>query len=146
MRYRHTQKGYLVLFVIAVTAVLFAIIISQGERSPWVIGLMAFILLVLASFAALTVTIDHNELRIRLGVFRKAFRLSEIASAGAVKNRWYTGWGIRLSLWPYMWIFNVSGFDAVEIRLKNGRIYRIGTDEPKRLERAISEATAHLGR
>ena len=36
-----------------------------------------------------------------------------------------------------MCIYNVSGFDAVEIQLKNGKIYRIGTDEPKKLEQAI---------
>jgi hypothetical protein len=37
-------------------------------------------------------------------------------------------------------IFNVSGLDAVEIKMKNGKIYRIGTDEPKQLERAILQA------
>ncbi len=47
---------------------------------------------------------------------------------------WYYGWGIRGWLWPKMWIYNVSGFDAVEIKLKNGKMYRIGTDEPKKLE------------
>jgi hypothetical protein len=36
-----------------------------------------------------------------------------------------------------MWIYNVSGFDAVEIKLKNGKVYRIGTDEPKKLEQTI---------
>ncbi|MEK7656054.1 MAG: hypothetical protein AAB386_05245 [Patescibacteria group bacterium] len=38
-----------------------------------------------------------------------------------------------------MWIYNVSGFDAVEIILKNGKIYRIGTDVPKELEVAINK-------
>jgi len=36
-----------------------------------------------------------------------------------------------------MWIYNVSGFDAVEIKLKNGKTYRIGTDESQKLEQAI---------
>jgi hypothetical protein len=39
-----------------------------------------------------------------------------------------------------MWIYNVSGFDAVEITLKNGNTYRIGTDEPKELEQAILQS------
>ena len=39
-----------------------------------------------------------------------------------------------------MWIFNVSGFDAVEIKMENGKIFRIGTDEPKKLEHAILQA------
>jgi hypothetical protein len=36
-----------------------------------------------------------------------------------------------------MWIYNVSGFDAAEIILKNGRVYRIGTDDSNELETAI---------
>ena len=38
-----------------------------------------------------------------------------------------------------MWIYNVSGFDAVEIIMKNGKIYRIGTDVPEELEAAIRQ-------
>ncbi len=44
-----------------------------------------------------------------------------------------------LEMGSYMWIFNVSGFDAVEIRMKRGKIYRIGTDEPEKLETAIKQ-------
>jgi hypothetical protein len=36
-----------------------------------------------------------------------------------------------------MRIYNISGFDAVEIKLKNGKIYRIGTNEPTILEQTI---------
>jgi len=38
-----------------------------------------------------------------------------------------------------MWIFNVSGFDAIELTMKNGRIYCIGTDEPEKLEAVIKQ-------
>jgi hypothetical protein len=34
---------------------------------------------------------------------------------------------------------NVSGPHAVEIELKNGKKYRIGTDVPENLEKAIRE-------
>jgi hypothetical protein len=85
------------------------------------------------------VTIDGKYLRIKFGygIFRKRFMLNEIISARVARNHWYYGWGIRFWWWPRMLIFNVSGFDAVEIRMKNGRIYRIGTDEPEKLEYAI---------
>ncbi len=104
-------------------------------------AIMALTLLILASFTTLSVSIDENYLRIKFGygIFRKKFAVSEIASATRVKNHWYYGWGIRLWFWPRTWIFNVSGFDAVEIRMKNGKIYRIGTDEPDRLEAAIKQ-------
>jgi hypothetical protein len=45
--------------------------------------------------------------------------------------------GVRVWFWPKMWIYNVSGFDAVEIKMKDGKTYRIGTDEPEKLEQTI---------
>jgi len=102
-------------------------------------AIMALILGLLASFVALTVSIDEKYLRIKFGygVFRRKFSLEEIVSARVVRNHWYYGWGIRLWFWPHMWIYNVSGFDAVEITLRDGKIFRIGTDMPKELEAEI---------
>jgi len=60
-----------------------------------------------------------------------------------VHNHWYYGRGIKLT--PHGWLFNVSGFDAVEIQLKNGRKYRIGTDEPDALLAAIESAALDTG-
>jgi len=102
-------------------------------------SIMAFILFILASFVTLQVIIDGEYLRIKFGfgIFQKKFSLNDIMSVKTVKNHWYYGWGIRIWLWPKMWIYNVSGFDAVEIKLKNGKTYRIGTDEPQKLEQTI---------
>ncbi|MBU4512271.1 hypothetical protein KKD19_03445, partial [Patescibacteria group bacterium] len=101
--------------------------------------IIIFILFLLASFTTLDVMIDENYLRIKFGygIFRKRFILKEIISAKAVKNHWYYGWGIKYWIPSRMLIFNVSGFDAVEIRMKNNKTYRIGTDEPQKLEYAI---------
>jgi len=105
-----------------------------------VTAIMALILFILASFTTLTASIDEKYLRIKFGygIFRKKFSLNEIISAAIVTNRWYYGWGIRLRLWPKMWIYNVSGFDAVEITMKNGKKYRIGTDESEKLKTALA--------
>ncbi len=107
-----------------------------------VTSIMVLILFTLASFTTLTTSIDEKYLQIKFGygIFRKRFLLSEIESARQVKNHWYYGWGIRLWFWPYMWIYNISGFDSVEIIMKNGKAYRIGTDVPKELEAAIKQA------
>lgn len=147
-RYKHTQIGYLMLCVALAVLVLFTWLQIMARAEPpsvdsgtnfAVTALMALIVFVLASFSTLTVFIDGQFLKIRFGwgIFRKAFALSEIASVARVKNKWYYGWGIRFWLWPRCWIFNVSGFDAIELRMKNGKIYRIGTDEPAELEAAI---------
>ena len=104
-----------------------------------VTAVMALILFILASFTTLTTLIDENYLRIKFGygIFARKFALNQIASVQSVKNHWYYGWGVKVWFWPYMWIYNVSGFDAVEIIMRNGKIYRIGTDDPSELEAAI---------
>lgn len=139
--YRHTQIGRLMIFVLLAVSVLFLTVLEQANYEPFLIGVMSFILLIIISFSSLTVAIDKNNIQIKFGygIFRKKFPLSEIISAKTVRNHWYYGWGIRVWFWPRMWIFNVSGFDAVELSMKNGKIYRIGTDEPNKLLNAITE-------
>lgn len=152
--YKHTQVGHLMIAVFLIVLILFSWVHMMAVAEPpspdsgtnlLITGVMGLILLVLASFSTLTVTIDERTLRMQFGfgIFRKSFPLTEIVSAEPVKNSWYYGWGIRLWLWPKMWIFNVSGFDAIEIRMRNGSIYRIGTDVPHELHRALQRA---LGR
>lgn len=149
--YKHTQIGYLTLVVTIVVLVLFvwAHITSSTEppsvdsgTNLLVTAAMALILLILASFITLTVSIDEKYLRIKFGygIFTRMFPLNEIASVQSVKNHWYYGWGVKVWFWPYMWIYNVSGFDAIEIIMRNGKIYRIGTDAPIELEVAIKQA------
>lgn len=146
--YKHTQIGYLMLVVaLAVSAFFVWVQIIARNELPAVDSgtnllvtlIMVLVLLVVSSFITLTVSIDEKYLQIKFGygVFRKSFLLSEIVSARQVKNHWYYGWGIKVWLWPYMWIYSVSGFDAVEIIMRNGKIYRIGTDVPEELEVAI---------
>jgi hypothetical protein len=55
-----------------------------------------------------------------------------------VENPWYYGWGIRFT--PRGWLFNVSGFSAIELQMKSGKLYRIGTDDPEGLAKAVGEA------
>jgi hypothetical protein len=98
------------------------------------------LLIALVLFYSLTVEIDETKLIVKFGfgIINKKFILKDIESCHTVKNHWYYGWGIRIT--PHGWLYNISGFDAVEIKMKNGKTYRIGTDEPKNLERAIMQA------
>ena len=148
MNYKHTQFSYLMLIVTLAVLLLFAWLYMTASAEPVstdsgpnfaITSIMALILFILASFVTLQVIIDGEYLRIKFGfgIFQKKFSLNDIMSVKTVKNHWYYGWGIRIWLWPKMWIYNVSGFDAVEIKLKNGKTYRIGTDEPQKLEQTI---------
>lgn len=151
IKYKHVQVGYLMIIVMAIVTGFFswANIMARLEAPApdsgtnlLVTAVMIFILVILASFTTLTTTIEERCLRIKFGygIFSKKFSLDQIASVRSVKNRWYYGWGIKVWFWPYMWIYNVSGFLAVEIVMKTGKKYRLGTDVPGELEMAIKEA------
>ncbi len=105
-------------------------------------SIMTIIVAILSSFTFLQVIVDKEYIRIKFGwgLYRKKFSLNEITSAKTTKNHRYYGWGIKVRFWPKMWIYSVGGFDAVELKMKNGKTYRIGTDEPKKLEQAIVHA------
>lgn len=130
------------IVVALLVALLYWWILMQAEFEPVVVWLMVAIILLISSFTTLTVTIDESYLRVKFGwgIYRKRFALNEIQSATSVKNHWYNGWGIRFWPKPPTWIFNVSGFAAVELIMKNGKRFRIGTDEPRLLQQALERA------
>ena len=148
--YKHTQIGYLMIFVTLLVTALFAWAQIMARLEPpsvdsgtnfAITAIMALVLITLGSFVTLTTSIDETcfKLKFGYGIFTKKFALNQIVSVHSVKNHWYYGWGIRFWLWPKMWIYNVSGFDAVEIIMRNGKIYRIGTDAPSELEASIKQ-------
>lgn len=151
IKYKHTQISYLMLVATLAVLVFFAWVYITASAEPpsvdsgtnfAVTFVMALILFILASFATLTVFIDENFICLKFGygIFARKFELNQIASVRSVRNHWYYGWGVKVWFWPYMWIYSVSGLDAVQINMKNGKIYRIGTDTPKELEVAIKQA------
>lgn len=143
--YKHSQPGtYARITFGALVLLCFAAALYVGandSKAIWVFGGMAALMFVgLLLFHSLTVEVVRGYLRFRFGVglIHRQFRLKEIVSAEKVRNRWFYGWGIKLT--PHGWLFSVSGFDAIQIKLKNGRQYRIGTDEPERLLAAVQQA------
>ncbi len=124
----------------AATMVLIGIVLAKAGINWIAIGVLIIIAVALVLFSSLTVVIWEEELEVRFGPgpIRKRFKLNEIESCKVVKNHWYYGWGIRLT--PHGVLYNVSGFYAVEIKLRMGKKFRIGTDVPQELEVAIQQA------
>ncbi len=140
MPYSHTQPGTFILVTCLICAALGAI---PMWRAGLVIPAMALVLIMGAAavlFSSLTVEVSDAELRWYFGPGLWSYRLprQEIESAGIVRNRWSTGWGIRIG--PEFELYNVSGLDAVELRLKSGEVRRIGTDDPRGLLQALSRS------
>jgi hypothetical protein len=149
--YRHTQIGTLTRWFLGGGAVLagaFAVGLAGADPiASAILAATAVILLLVAwLFSSLTVAVGPEEVAVRFGpgLVRKTFAVSELHEARAVRNSWWYGWGVRLT--PRGWLYNVSGLDAVEVELVNGRRYRIGTDEPGALVAAIEAAIARQPR
>ncbi len=88
-------------------------------------------------FSSLTVAIEKTlTCRFGVGLIRKTIPLSDVDHVRAVLNSWLVGWGIRWIPGRY-WVWNVSGLRAVELIMKDGTRFRIGTDEPEALVQAI---------
>lgn len=139
-RYKHTQVGYLIIAAMAAVMVLIGVVLANAGINWTAIGVLVVIAVALVLFSSLTVVIGEDDIEVRFGpgLISKRFKLNEIESCQVVRNHWYNGWGIRLTSQGVL--YNVSGFDAVEIKLRTGKKFRIGTDVPQELEEAIQQA------
>ncbi|MDG4551903.1 MAG: hypothetical protein P9F19_01735 [Candidatus Contendobacter sp.] len=138
--YRHTQFGAVVAgILLSLSAVAVGAELMTGPSALTVVGpvLMAVFLLL---FGTLTVEIDETHLRFRFGIglIRKSIPLAEIVEARPVRTTWADGWGIHYT--ARGWLYNVSGWEAVEITLVSGQRLRLGTDEPQHLTQALLAA------
>jgi hypothetical protein len=138
IRYEHTQRGT-VLLVNFLATVFFLLaldrLVPATRGVPLVLvgifGMCGFL------FSSLTVQITDHALRWQfgLGFIRKEVPLAEIESAEATETTFLQGWGIHRT--SRGWLYNVSGFQAIAVRLKSGKTFLLGTDEPDRLRAAL---------
>ena len=139
MGYRHTQAGRVIITGIGIAAVV-ALFYSWNtpQSYPVMLGVLISLIVVLGLFNSLAVELKGSKLTCSfgLGIIHKTFDLSDIHNVRIVRNPWYAGWGIRWMPGRYV-LWSVSGFRAVELTLKDGSRFRIGTDEPEALVDAI---------
>jgi hypothetical protein len=138
--YRHTQVGWQVYLVTIPVALV--LMFGLVTRDPQVFVVMVAILAaVFVCFGWLTIDINARRMLIKFGIglVRRTLSLDTIRGFAPVRNPWYYGWGIRFT--PHGILYNVSGFQAVEILLDDGRRVRVGTDEPDALVGALQAAT-----
>ena len=138
-QYKHTQIGYFLVTVYSIVVLFLGYFNIMTNFHPLTLIGLIIVLVILGTFSRLTVTVDDQTIKIQFGfrIIRKAFSLKEIEEFRVVRNPWYYGWGIRFT--HQGWLFNVSGFSAIELQMKNGKRYRIGTDDPDNLAAALDE-------
>ncbi len=137
--YNHTQVSFLWIGLFGVGAAVAGHFALQTGHPAAVVAFIA-LLLVLLLMPTLTVRIQGRELVCYFGpgLIRRSVSLRSIEAVRVVRNAWYYGWGIRLI--PQGWMWNIAGLGAVELKLSDGTIFRIGSDQPEELERALMSA------
>jgi hypothetical protein len=139
MSYRHTQFGAAILATCTVVAVVGAVSAWRITGQPaTLIAMLIVLAAICVVFHSLTVEVEAGEVSWYFGPGLWTYRLGldEIRSVSVVRNHWRNGFGIRKA--PGYCLYNVSGLDAVELKLTSGEIRRIGTDDPRGLAAALS--------
>jgi len=141
IRYEHTQRGTVILAALLIGAAICAALATLAPAPPFVVPMVFGVFVVCAyMFSSLTIQITGRTLcwYFGPGLFRKKILLSDIRGAEVARTRLIHGWGIHRT--TRGWLYNVSGFDAVAVRLDAGQEILLGTDEPERLRAAILRA------
>jgi hypothetical protein len=143
--YREFTFGWMIFaFAIPTFGLFVFLFMTQRGDRPMTLGIFimmtVLIMAVCLLFYGMTTTIDADRISVSfgLGLIRRRFPLSRVMSAQPVRSPWYYGWGIRFI--PNGMMFNISGFDSVELRFNDSdRIFRIGTRNPQALQEAIRQ-------
>lgn len=149
-RYEHTQIGYLTIAAVSVAAVVVAIaaILVPPPNRGILLGVFVILVFTAVEFRKLTIKIENETLRACFGsgLIGQKMPLAEIAAFQPIRIRWWYGWGIHLVPTPYGWgwLYNISGWDAVAIKLRNGKRLALGTDDPGGLIRALETASGRI--
>ena len=88
---------------------------------------------------SLTVQVDKDRVKIFFGpgLIQRTFWIKEIEGCDIIRIWPVLEWGISYYGTKRGWVFSVSGSKAVQLTMKNGKRYRIGTDEPDKLNEEI---------
>jgi len=138
--YSHEQFGtFMVAFTTILGLAVCLVLVAAGAASVApAVALVSFVLVIVFFRLRVEVSPEHLRVRFGMGLVGRTFDVSEIVEVHPARHRWYYGWGIRLT--PRGWLYNVSGFDVVEVHMRGGKRFRIGTDEPETLTNALRRA------
>ena len=133
MDYEHTQRAplYLLLHAIGVATVVGAWQIEDPAVSTPVAIFSGFFFLLGLSFRQLSCRDEGDYLRISFGplpLFRRKLLYSKLEKVGPSRSSWKDGWGIHLSS-RGGWVWNIWGYDCVDIASTGGKKLRLGTDD-----------------
>jgi len=133
--YDHTQRAPMHWILWAVVVLVAGIAwLTRGEPGTLVpLGIVECLCVIAAlAFKWLRVCDAGEALLIAFGplpLARKRIRYSDVAGVEMARSTLVDGWGIHYVI-GRGWIWNLWGRDCARLTLRNGRHFRIGTDDP----------------
>ena len=143
MDYEHTQYGPLWLTVAATTIGLWiaAWFVPQVQMQRILLLAGGALCVVSLSFHHLTIRDEGEHLLLFFGplpVFRRRLLYDRIERVEQARSTFLDGWGIHVSPGGG-WVWNLWGFDCVDVWHSGGRKLRIGTDDPSGLAEFLKQ-------
>ncbi len=141
----YRQLGTFTITILGAVALLIAIgsissIRSSGPGIPIILTVLAILVVCLLLFYRLTIILGQSKISFKMGIgiIGKSYRFSDIKSCTPVRNSFFMGVGIH---WiGNGWLYNVTGFKAIELRFYNKKsVVRIGTDRPEEISELIRD-------
>ena len=142
--YQHKQYAVFIFFVLAWIGGFVALAWNLlGADGPLMI-FTGILVLVGFLFHGLTVKVDDKKISWAFGpgVAGQSIELGEVVEAKAVQNSYSHGIGMRIT--HDGWVYTVSGFSAIQLTLKDGTLYRVGTNDQKGLLAALKEKNVSI--
>lgn len=132
---KRTQFGWVFYGVIIF---IFGFIIYQNQNLHTVVILSVLAMVLLLFFYKLTISVTDDAVKFSMGIgiIKRTYKLNEINYCKPV-SYFPFGWGIRFR--PGVILFNVSGYKAIELDIKNkNRKVWIGTNKPEEISQYIN--------
>jgi hypothetical protein len=145
--YSHRQHSpiipaILLLMLVIMMGSLFAMP-HTVDPGPAVLPVMLVIVAaaLVAMLSRLTTKVDEGGVSWAFGVGFPSGEIAagSIARAEITQTNFMEGWGIHWTIW-HGWVWNVWGFQAVQIFKNDGTSITIGTDDPEGFVAAINAA------
>ncbi len=138
-RYEHQQHSTW-MYWIAIAVLGMFVLLSRADPAAG-LGLAIASIVVAASiaiFSLLTTRVDADAVSWFFGWGWPAgsIPLADIQSVEGTETNLVEGWGIHWTIW-HGWLWNVGGFQAVEMIKRDGSRITLGTDDPQGLYDAI---------
>lgn len=146
--YSHTQQAPLCLILYGSALLCFALawMVGSAPGSFIAVAVGLLIALLAPAFHHLTVEDQGDRLAIRFGplpLFRRSLWYADIEKVEVGRTLILDGWGIHYSV-RGGWVWNLWGRDCVVVRLKNGGVLRIGTDDAANLARFLENRSTEV--